>query len=160
MYRNIPKQRSRLVQEKGHDVYRSIGKLSQSTQCPNCEAVYINGRWTWQKQETATSRKTCPACRRIADAFPAGQVKIGGEFFRAHRGEILGLINNIEQRECAQHPLERIMSFVDEDDITKIATTGIHIARRIGEALSHAYKGKLQFQYGDGENSIQVSWFR
>ena len=41
-----------------------------------------------------------------------------------------------------------------------VTTTGIHQARRIGEALSRAYKGDLTIQYADGEQSIRVYWQR
>jgi hypothetical protein len=41
-----------------------------------------------------------------------------------------------------------------------IRTTGIHVARRIGDALSRAYQGELTLDYLDGEKSIRVSWER
>jgi hypothetical protein len=41
-----------------------------------------------------------------------------------------------------------------------ITTTGIHLARQIGEALTHASQGDLEFTYGDGEKSIRMIWHR
>jgi hypothetical protein len=43
---------------------------------------------------------------------------------------------------------------------TLVTTTGIHVARRIGEALGRAYKGDLSYQYADGEKRIRVYWQR
>ena len=70
------------------------------------------------------------------------------------------MINNIEKQEKDQYPLERIMSITDEKGHTQVTTTGIHIARRIGEALSKAYKGDLSYQYADAEKRIRVYWQR
>ena len=59
-----------------------------------------------------------------------------------------------------QHPLERIMAIKDGKDGTIVTTTGIHIARRIGESLARAYNGDFSFQYADDEKSIRVYWQR
>ena len=42
----------------------------------------------------------------------------------------------------------------------EITTTGVHVARRIGDALGRSYQGDLNFTYGAGEKSIKVSWSR
>jgi hypothetical protein len=73
---------------------------------------------------------------------------------------MLNLIHNEEKDEKGERPLERIMEITEEEEQTLITTTGIHIARRIGEAVSRAYKGDLSFNYGDGEKSIRMSWDR
>lgn len=52
------------------------------------------------------------------------------------------------------------MAMQEEDELILITTTGIHIARRIGEAISRAYQGDLTFTYGDGEKTIRVFWNR
>ena len=102
----------------------------------------------------------CAACRRIADRFPAGRVEIGGAFFNDHREEILRLVRNVEAAEKKKHPLERVMAIEDNGEKVLVTTTGIHVARRIGESLSHSYQGEFAFNYGDGEDSIRVSWSR
>ena len=73
---------------------------------------------------------------------------------------MLNLIRNEEKEEKGEHPLERIMDITMEDEQTLITTTGIHIARRVGEAVSRAYKGDLSFTYGDGEKTIRMLWDR
>ena len=56
--------------------------------------------------------------------------------------------------------MERLMAISGEEDGTLVTTTGIHLARRIGEALNNAYQGELDFAYGDGEKSIRLTWLR
>ena len=100
----------------------------------------------------------CPACQRIADNYPAGYVELKGEFFEQRREEILNLVNNEEKLETGEHPMEKIMAITLEDDTTLITTTGVHVARRIGEAIARAYQGNLDYTYGDNEKSIRVVW--
>ena len=160
MDRGRNKRRDRLVQEKSHDVYRRREKWPEPTQCSSCKAVFVGGRWTWSSSDQAVNNAVCPACQRIADRYPAGVVEIRGEFSKEHRTEILNLIHNLENAEKAEHPLERIMAISDEVDATVITTTGIHLARHIGKALARAYEGDLTMQYGDGEQSVHLSWER
>lgn len=108
----------------------------------------------------SAARAVCPACRRIADRFPAGRVELSGDFFTGHREEILNLVRNAEAAEKCERPLERIMAITDETGSAIVTTTGIHVARRIGESLSRSYQGELDCRYGDGEDSIRVAWVR
>lgn len=153
-------RRDRLVQEKVHDTYQEKAKWPEPTVCTTCKALFAGGRWSWQEAPEGSYTIVCPACQRIADDYPAGHLTIKGSFFEQHREEILNLIHNTEKQEKGEHPLERLIAIVDEKDHTMITTTGIHLARRIGEALSHAYQGDFEFTYGDAEKSIRVSWTR
>jgi hypothetical protein len=45
--------------------------------------------------------------------FPGGYVTIKGEFIKEHRDEIIAVINSKEDREKAEHPLQRIMAIED-----------------------------------------------
>ena len=151
----------RLIKEKQHDTYKTKGKLSEPTCCPECGAVYHQGRWQWleSRPENAHELK-CPACQRIADRVPAGFVSISGEFFQSHRDEIIGLIHNIEAEEKKHHPLNRIMNLADEDGGLEITTTDMHLPRDIGVALENAYEGELDFHYADESNLLRVKWLR
>ena len=160
MDKGIYGRRDRLVQERRHDVYRSREKWPEPTQCSKCGAVFVGGRWAWKPSVKAVNQAVCPACRRIADHYPAGLVEIKGSFFGMHRSDIENLIRNVERMENAEHPLERIMAITDEADYTVVTTTGIHLARRIGEALARAYKGDLTLHYGEGEQSVHLRWER
>lgn len=154
-------RRDRLVQEKRHDMYLEKEKWPEPTLCIKCRSVFENGRWGWGDAPPAGAHSvTCPACQRIADNYPAGYVELKGEFFIKHRQEIGNLILNEEKLEKGEHPQERIMAIEEDNDGTAITTTGVHIARRIGEAISRAYKGELKFSYGDWEKSIRVAWSR
>ena len=161
MYKGIYGRKDRLVQQKRHDVYRSGRKPPEPTQCPDCEAVFSGGRWTWNdSNREPVNESRCPACQRIADNLPAGIVDVVGSFVEEHRDEVVGLIRNTESLEKGAHPMERIMDIRDLDDGLSITTTGVHVARRIGDALSRSYHGSLDFTYGDAEKSIQVTWQR
>jgi NMD protein affecting ribosome stability and mRNA decay len=153
-------RRDRLIQEKEHDTYREEKKWPEGTVCTICGAVFSEGRWTWKGPIVEANKVVCPACRRIADNYPAGFVEMKGSFFPGHKEEILGLLRNEEKVEKDEHPLERIMAIEEEEGKTLVTTTGIHIARRLGEALVHAYQGDLLFTYGDGEKTIRVLWER
>ena len=150
----------RLIKERRHDTYHSQKKLPEPSLCGDCGALFVGGHWTWSTPPENTHSTTCPACRRIADNFPAGTIKMQGDFYVKHRDEIWNLIHNTEKQEKQNHPLERLMDSRDEDDHTLLHTTGIHLARRIGEVLSRSFQGDFSFQYGDGEQSIKVQWQR
>ncbi|MEF3169256.1 MAG: ATPase [Deltaproteobacteria bacterium] len=153
-------RRDRLIQEKRHDTYKEYGKWPEPTVCTVCKSLFIDGRWTWRPAPADANQTICPACQRIRDHYPAGILEIRGPFFREHRDEILNLIRNEESLEKDEHPMERLMGIVDTEDMTTIETTGVHIARRLGEAISRAYQGTLDIQYQEGEKSIRVTWER
>lgn len=153
-------RKDRLVKERQHDSYHSRAKLSDSTVCPECGVVYAKGRWVWDDAPQGAEKSLCPACRRIADRFPAGQIEMKGGFFAGHRDEILNLVRNVEAKEKSHHPMERIMSIEHESGGALVSTTGIHLARGIGSALSSAYNGNVSVTYLDGENFVKVSWAR
>jgi len=153
-------RKDRLIQEWRHDAYRNREKLPEPSLCSECKALFVNGRWTWNVPETDTHDVLCPACKRIADKYPAGTIEIRGDFYTQHRLQITNLINNVEKQEKDERPLERIMDSTDRDDGTLITTTGVHLARRIGEALSNSYQGDFAFQYAEGDKKIRVQWQR
>jgi NMD protein affecting ribosome stability and mRNA decay len=155
-----PLQREELRDELVHDSYKSKRKLSETTCCPECGAVYREGRWGWGTAPAGVHEELCPACHRIHDRFPAGYVTLKGAFFTAHREEVLHLARNREAHEKAEHPLERIMAIEDVEDGALITTTDAHLARDIGEALHAAYKGKLDYHYNKEENLLRVQWAR
>lgn len=153
-------RRNKLIQEHVHDAYKSWGKLTEPTLCPQCGAVFQDGRWQWLAPPVAAHQQTCPACHRIHDDFPAGFVTLQGDFVGAHRDELVHLVRNLEAREKSEHPLQRIMKITDENGAVLVTTTDIHLARMIGEGLHHAYRGKLDFHYIQEQNLLRVRWSR
>ncbi len=153
-------RKDRLIKEKRNDTYRHREKWPEPTRCSVCGAVFTKGRWTWEKTPEQAHEAVCPACRRILDHYPAGTLELKGDFFESHREEILNLVRNVEKAEMGEHPLERIMAVEEAGECTLITTTGVHIARRILEALARSYEGKSSFQYGDGSKNIRGFWER
>lgn len=147
-------------QDHIRDPYQRQLKLEEGTQCPQCRAVYRGGRWQWLGRPEAGREELCPACRRINDKFPAGTLLLRGGFARAHRQEILRLARHQEETERREHPLNRIMAIEDDPQGTAIATTDIHLPRRIGEAVKHAYDGVLDIDFEEDGYSARVTWTR
>ncbi len=154
------KRIDRLIKERRKDVYLGTSTLPAESICIDCGATFNNGRWTWKETTNVIKKTVCPACKRISDNYPAGFIELKGRFFSDHEEEIANLIMNTEKLEKKDRPLERIMEMKFNKNHATLTTTGIHIARRIGEALARSYQGNFTFQYGEGEKSIRVYWER
>lgn len=153
----------RMLHDPEHDTYKSKRKLPEPTVCPDCGAVFRAGRWAWGDKPLEAHRSLCPACHRIRDHYPAGHVTLRGSFVREHRGEVLGLVRNVEARERASHPLKRIIGIAGSEesaDDMVITTTDIHLARSIGDELYAAYSGRMDYYYVDDANHVRVRWER
>jgi NMD protein affecting ribosome stability and mRNA decay len=154
------RRRDRLIHERVHDPYRSKGKLPDPTLCPQCGAVFHQGRWTWLPRPTMVHEELCPACHRIRDKYPAGFLSLHGGFLDHHKQEIVNLVRHEEKAETTEHPLHRIIQIEEQADGVLITTTDIHLPRRIGEALRRAYQGQLDFHYIEEESTLDVHWTR
>ena len=73
---------------------------------------------------------------------------------------MLRLVRNDEERERSRHPLQPIMVMRDGSAQAHISTTDVHVARRIGEALKHAFQGALEVRYSRDESFVRVKWTR
>lgn len=153
-----PVRQEEMYRLRNEDSYRQSRK-PVSARCPKCGASFHAGRWTWEAVPD-TEEQLCPACHRIRDDQPAGEVLVQGEFGERHCDELLHLVRNIEAREKAAHPLERLMGLAPVDDGMLISTTGVHLARCIGQALHAAYKGTVEYRYRDADEQLFVTWSR
>jgi hypothetical protein len=150
-------RRGRGVGGKRIDAYHWTVKPAGSARCPDCGAVWKRGRWTWAAAATVSTRRECPACRRVRDCFPAGWIRLEGSF-REDETEILGMIRNIESAEKADHPLERLMEISDHPWGILVTTTGIHLARRIAEALRRRWHEGVEIDYVVSQDLVRVTW--
>lgn len=153
-------RRDRLIRERVHDPYKTRLKLPEPTVCPQCGAVFHKGRWQWARRPEDAHEELCQACHRINDRYPAGEVTISGKFVPDHREEIVHLVRHQDELERGEHPLHRIMDVERANDTIVVHTTDIHLPRRIGEALHHAYEGELDFHYEEAAYFIRVRWTR
>ncbi|PCH59322.1 MAG: ATPase [Gammaproteobacteria bacterium] len=157
---SIKTRSDRLIQELNHDPYHTKLKLKEPTACPQCDAIYQEGRWRWGDTPADAHKTLCPACQRINDKVPAAFLTLSGDFLTQHKDEIMSLINNYAQHEKTEHLLKRLMDSEEQDGKLLITFTDPHLARGIGEALQKAYDGDLNYQYTKGEIMLRVSWSR
>jgi hypothetical protein len=155
-----PARRDRLVQEQRHDPYRAKEKIADLTTCPDCDACFRDGRWTWQSGPADAPSARCPACRRIQDDYPGGYLGLGGPFLAEHEEEILALVRHVEERQRADHPLQRLMAITKREDGYQVTTTDGHLAHGIGTALRKAYSGELESAWSEGEALLRATWRR
>ena len=151
-------RRGRPVQD--YDTDQSPDKPKEPSVCRQCGVVFHKGRWTWASRPQDAHEVLCSACRRTAERHPEGELRLSGPFLMEHREEVLGLINRVAASEKADHPFSRIMSTKDDKQGVLIETTDVHLPRRIGEALHHAYHGDWTFHYDEGEHYIRAKWHR
>lgn len=153
-------RRMQMLEGASIDAYRPAGKSAGTILCPDCKATFHRGRWRWGMAPAGAVRRQCPACLRIAQRYPAGTITLSGSFFDAHRDEILARIRHCETQEKGAHPLERVMAIEKAASSTQVTTTSVHLARLIGHALEHAFKGELSQSYSRGDNVLRVRWSR
>jgi len=152
------KRHDGIFKERMHDAYKAKGKLPEPTVCMQCGAVFRIGRWQWSPAPANAHQDICPACHRSHDHYPAGFLSLKGEYFQSHRADIMRLVRNHELYERAEHPLKRIMEVEEKEGATLVTTTDIHLARSIGEALHHAYRGELEYHYSPEADQLRVLW--
>jgi hypothetical protein len=129
------------------DPYQRQRKMHEGMVCPQCGAVYNEGRWQWSAAIEPTHREICPACRRIADQMPAGIVTVKGPLPPERADELIHLARHEEEAERSEHPLNRIINIERDGDDIVINTTDVHLPRRIGEAVERAFHMKLEAHF-------------
>jgi hypothetical protein len=122
--------------------------------------AYRAGHWKWTERPAAAHEELCPACQRINDDFPAGQLALTGQFVTQHLDDILRIVRHQEGIEKAEHPLNRIMNIEDTMGAIVVTTTEIHLLRRIGEALKRAFDGELKSNYDKDGYFLRATWHR
>lgn len=151
----------RFIQPKTSDPYDKGRKYSEGMFCPDCQALYQHGRWTWPRTgDNLREPHLCSACRRIRERFPAGEVLVSGKYLKSHRHEIVNLMQNVIREEEKRSPLKRVIDFTSENGTLRVSLTDVHLARKIGESLHKAYRGELDVKYSEGERFVRLYWHR
>jgi hypothetical protein len=92
---------------------------------------------------------------------PSGFVYVYGGFFATHCDEIEQLLRNEAARAAEDNPLARIMEWERPDiDTLVLATTTEHLAKRLGQALEKAFKGKVHYDFSHENKLARVRWHR
>ncbi|MGU7812199.1 BCAM0308 family protein [Burkholderia sp. AW49-1] len=153
-------RRDKRMQPHTKDSYRDPKRPTGDHICEGCGAVCEAGRWTWSATALDRRQLECPACKRMRENVPAGELVLNGEYLRAHQSTILELLERQADLETSEHALERIMGIEKSPDSLIVRTTGVHMVRRLGEALLHAHHGDLAINYRDGEDVLRAHWKR
>jgi predicted ATPase len=103
----------------------------------------------------------CPTCRKINDRYAEGFLTLSGEFFAQHQEEIVKLVENEASRVGARNVLDRIIRMAPEgEDKLVVETTTDKLAQHLGRAVHKAYKGDLNFHWGEVDRFVRVYWSR
>lgn len=148
------------LSERTPDPYKQPKASPPAATCPVCHAVYFRGHWQRRAGPSGAASLVCSACQRMADGIAAGRVTLGGSFEAEHRKEIHALVRHRAKSMEAAHPMERLMTIEASDQGTVITTTGVHLARDIGNAVHQAYRGELKINYQNAETEFRVDWRR
>ncbi len=155
----------RVDHESGH---ASKKRISEPAICEKCEAIYVKGRWTFEKsvlendgfKKDVPLNTVCPACLQIETGIPAGFVYLRGEFLREHQEEIENLLKNEEEKIAHTNPLARIMDFKKTSKRTTVTTTTEHLAQHFGRVLKNAYGGDVSYDFSHENKLARVYWER
>ncbi|CAG9237670.1 conserved hypothetical protein [Paraburkholderia caribensis] len=156
-----PMRRDRIFQSHTDDSYRTPTRVQGGKACRECGAVYEKGRWIWTTNAEQTGQLVCPACRRILEHAPAGELWLeAGGYLLAHRDEVVSLLQREAAYEETCYALERLMSIEEQAKGVRVTTTGRHMLRRLCEALVLARHGQLSLKYRDGGGILRARWKR
>jgi len=153
--------------EDSPDNFIPEGRYPEGTVCTGCRSLYHNQHWTTNAERAellinsgAANEVMCPACRKIEGRSPHGIVILCGDYWKAHREDIVNLIRNEESRGHDVNPLERVMDLREEADCLVVETTNEKLAQRIGKHIHQAHKGTVDYKWPDGNRLLRVEWER
>ncbi|HEY8977733.1 MAG TPA: BCAM0308 family protein [Burkholderiaceae bacterium] len=146
-------------QPDAKDPCRARRKTAEPAACPDCGAVQEAGQWRWRRCSPGARPLRCPACCRIRDNLPAGELHLTGDFLAAHRDEVLARVRHVVEHTRKRYVLQRLMEIDEDDRQVRITTTSPHLARAIGLALHDAFKGTLDLDM-QTRGCPRVRWTR
>jgi NMD protein affecting ribosome stability and mRNA decay len=162
--RSAPKKYNTLY-KKGHverDMYLPRLDPKGVIQCSGCGAFHHRRHWTLTLPAGVSSQVQkhlvlCPACRKIQDSYPEGELTLRG-IEAGNREEIARILRNEESRAREKNPLERIMRMDAANGGWRIETTTEKLAQRLGRSIKKARGGKLAYKWGHNNKFVRVSW--
>ena len=134
--------------------------------CTDCGSVYYRRRWTLTPPDKIRERvqfsedvsyTLCPACRKIREHYPYGELRMVGVGLD-EKQEVLRLLKNEEERARGKNPLERIMSIQSDGPEWKVETTTEKLAQRLGRCLQRARGGKVTYRWSYNNKFVRVLW--
>jgi NMD protein affecting ribosome stability and mRNA decay len=140
----------------------------EAAACSQCHALYQGKRWFFDEKlferlsGTDKVREVlCPTCRKINEHYAEGFLTLSGGFFAEHQGEIVKLLESEASRVGARSVMDRIIRMEREgEDKLVVETTTDKLAQRLGRAVHRAYKGDLNFHWGEVDRFVRVYWSR
>ncbi|MBI3595515.1 MAG: hypothetical protein HY200_11210 [Nitrospirae bacterium] len=170
-HKNVVQHRApqikRGTEVKVKESYLSSKGLSEPAKCESCQSVYHHKQW-YSKEHAVVldlpkeklKETICPSCRKTADHFPGGIVKLNGDFLTIHKDQVLHLIRNLEVKSKEVNPLDGIISLKDLGHSLEIHTTNERFAQRIGREVKRAFKGEITYHWTAGDKFVRVDWHR
>jgi NMD protein affecting ribosome stability and mRNA decay len=136
--------------------------------CSQCQALYQGKRWFFDPAlyavlagTTKVREVVCPTCRKINDRYAEGFLTLSGEFFSQHQEEIVKLLTKEAERVSRRSVMDRIIRMAPEGkDKLVVETTTDKLAQHLGRAVYQAYKGDLNFRWGEVDRFVRVYWSR
>ena len=162
--RSAPKKYNTLY-KKGHverDMYLPRLDPNGVIQSSGCGAFHHRRRWTLTPPVGVSSEPRryhvlCPACRKIHDRYPEGELTLRG-IEAGNRAEIARILRNEEARAREKNPLERIIRMDAANGGWRIETTTEKLAQRLGRSIKKARGGKLIYKWGYNTKFARVVW--
>jgi hypothetical protein len=144
------------------DTYIPRRAPKETVQCTGCGAFYYRRRWTLVRpEEFKTPRRFrsvyCPACRKIKERYPSGELHLIG-IDGAERRHVARILRNEEERAREKNPLERIMRLEAVNGDWRVETTTEKLAQRLGRSLKKARGGVLVYKWSHNNKFIRVLW--
>ncbi|HET8563237.1 MAG TPA: BCAM0308 family protein [Candidatus Binatia bacterium] len=111
--------------------------------------------WKWT---TDSARCVfCPACKKIKEKYPSGELHMVGVDPKDRR-EVLRILRNEEKQAREKNPLERIMQLEALNGEWKVQTTTEKLAQRLGRSLHKARGGRLAYKWSHNNKFVRVFW--
>lgn len=149
-------RRGRPARPEHEDPYAEPRKAGAALVCTSCGVLHHAGRWSWGEAPVGPVRETlCPACMRVRDGLPGGLLHLDRSYL-AQREPLERIARKLEQDERREHPLERLIAFVEDEHGLTLTTTGIHLARRIAGRVARTYHRRPAIAYREDPPSVEI----